>query len=79
MPFSTSFSLFSCPFHCFGSKRAMSEENSWVDFSVASPWEANVGSIEEVFDSFHIGTQLLGMHCSSQDNACRGFSLLSAH
>ena len=57
----------------------MSEENSWVDFSVASPWEANVGSIEEVFDSFHIGTQLLGMHCSSQDNACRGFSLLSAH
>lgn len=38
----------------------MDEENTWVDFSDASPWEASVTSLEEVFDSFHIGVQLLG-------------------
>ena len=36
----------------------MSEENSWVDFSSASPWEESISRLEEIFVNFQIGFRL---------------------
>ena len=33
----------------------MSEENSWVDFSNASPWEESISQLEDLFARFQIG------------------------
>lgn len=41
----------------------MSEENTWLDFSNASPWEESVSKLEEIFSKFRIGVQSTGrMH-----------------
>ena len=33
----------------------MSEENSWVDFSNASPWEESISQLEDLLARFQIG------------------------
>lgn len=38
----------------------MSEENSWIDFSNVTPWEETISTLEDIFASFHIGTQVVG-------------------
>lgn len=39
----------------------MSEENSWIDFSNATPWEESISNLEDIFSNFHIGILNAGM------------------